>query len=155
MSFEPITINTQDEYDNFVKDRIDRAKKSVEAKYKDFEDYKSKAEKYDADIKKKDDKIAAGASRISELETKVRNYETASVKARIADEVGLPAGMADRLRGETEEDLKKDAESLAAVMKKNGGVAPMANLDDDKPDDDTERTSYRKIIKNLRKNGGN
>lgn len=140
MSFEAITFNTEDEFKNYMKEHnlmtqeevnklvgSEKAKAKSKAeteaaeKYKDFDAFKEKAEKYDADIGSKDGKI-------KELEDKVKKYESDSVKTRIAKAAGLPEGMADRLRGETEEELKADAEGLAKFITKKD-VAPLADND--------------------------
>ena len=42
----PVTINSQDEFDGFVKDRIAR----VEAKFSDYDELKTKAEQSEAAI---------------------------------------------------------------------------------------------------------
>lgn len=44
---------------------------------------------------------------------------------RIAQEKGLPASMASRLTGETEEDIMKDAESLVQIFKTARGADPV------------------------------
>jgi chromosome segregation ATPase len=152
MAFEP--INTQEELDNIVKDRIERAKKSVEEKYKDFDAFKEKAEKYDTDIAAKDDEISKSKKSIQDLEAKVRKYENDSAKTKIATEVGLPISMADRLRGDTEEELKKDAESLKASLKSSYGAAPLADPEPSGGDGDDENESYKKMLKGIRKRHG-
>ena len=52
--FTPITLNTQQEVDQFMATRLERAKRTgaeEEAKkYAGFDGFKAKAEKYDADI---------------------------------------------------------------------------------------------------------
>ena len=103
--FTPITLNTQEEVNHFMADRLERAKRTgaeEEAKkFAGFDDFKAKAEKYDSDVEALNKTIAGlrgekekGEARISELETKVREYETSSVKMRIAREAGLPAELA-------------------------------------------------------------
>ena len=53
---------------------------------------------------------------IKELQEKVQKYESDSVKTRIAQEFGLDASLANRLTGETEEDIRKDAEALKSIV---------------------------------------
>ena len=52
--FTPITLNTQEEVNHFMADRLERAKRTgaeEEAKkFAGFDDFKAKAEKYDSDV---------------------------------------------------------------------------------------------------------
>ncbi len=126
--FQPITISSQEELNKMFSDRAESARRAeqarMEEKYAGFDEFKTKAQKYDADIGKLNEKISAldgekqtSATRISELEAKIRDYETASVKTRIARETGLPFELADRLAGDTEEAMREDAEKLRGLMK--------------------------------------
>ena len=56
---------------------------------------------------------------------KVKGYETAAMKRRIAQEKGIPAEFADRLTGETEKDLKADADAMAGMLRSVKGPAPI------------------------------
>ena len=62
------------------------------------------------------EKYAGYDKNLAELQAKVKGYETDSVKTRIALEAGLPYTMASRLCGESEEDIRADARSLASLM---------------------------------------
>lgn len=127
-NFTPITLNTQEDVDHFMADRLLRARRAgadEKAKeFADYDDFKAKAEKYDTDIAALKETITGlegeknnSAAKISELETKIREYETASVKTRIARETGIPAELAERLTGDTEQALREDAEKLRGLMK--------------------------------------
>jgi len=134
--FTPITINTQEEMNRMFGERAEAARRAererLEKQYSGFEDFKAKAEKYDADIAALNEKIsglegekASSATKISELEGRIREYETSSVKMRIAREAGLPAELADRLSGADEAAMRADAETLAKLIKAQAGPAPM------------------------------
>ena len=108
-------IETQEQLNAVIGERLERAekkhseetaglRKEIEALTKGRETDAAKI----ADLEKKN----------AEAEDKVKKYETAAVKARIAKEYGIPDSLADRLRGATEEELKKDAESLKGVFPK-------------------------------------
>jgi hypothetical protein len=62
---------------------------------------------------------------ITDLTAKNKAYETASVKARIAHEKGLPYELAERLSGETEEDIAADAEKLSQFVSAGRAPAPL------------------------------
>ena len=70
-------------------------------------------------------------AQITELQGQVSNYETASLRTRIALQNGLPYDLADRLQGADEEELKADAERLAGFMRP---VTPQAPLKDIEPE---------------------
>jgi hypothetical protein len=56
------------------------------------------------------------AAKIKEYETKLAQFERASLIRKIADEAGLPAQLAERLQGSTEEELKADAVKLLELV---------------------------------------
>lgn len=120
MSEEFKAIETQEAFDAAIKARLERNTRSVtEEVTKKFEGYISPD-----DAKKSTDRITAlekeladGKATIADLTAKNSAYEISSVKMKIAREAGLPAELAERLNGSTEEELKKDAEALAALVK--------------------------------------
>ena len=112
--FKP--IETQEALDAIIKDRIERAKKSAaDETAKKYEGYLSPD-----DVKKHTDQIAALTEKLKESDTKIADltaknsaYEIASVKTKVAHEVGLPYELAERLSGTTEEEIRKDADALS------------------------------------------
>ena len=162
MAFEAITFNTEEELRNYIKTQnlmtqdevnklvgAEKAKAKTKAeteaaeKYKDFESFKTKAEKYDSDLGLKDTKI-------KELEDKVKKYESDSVKTKIARAAGLPDEMADRLRGTTEEEMKADAESLAKLVAKKD-VAPLGDPEPNRGDGDDGKDKMTAGLKKMLK----
>lgn len=101
--FKPIT--SQDELDRIIKKRLDRERKKIETipEQKPNDDHSSELL----------EQISALKNQLSESQKKVAKYETDSVKNRIAAEYGIPAKFASRLAGETEEEIKADAEIFA------------------------------------------
>lgn len=59
------------------------------------------------------------------LQSKVKGYETTALKQRIAQEKGIPAKFAARLSGETEADIKADADAMASMLREVKGPAPL------------------------------
>lgn len=140
MSFT--TIETQEQLDNIIKERLDRAERKMQEKYAGYispDDLANKTKELnnkiaelgkslnDANeaINKANEKAKADADAIAGLQTQVKGYETASVKSRIAHEVGIPFELANKLSGETEEDIRKDAESLKPFV--STVTAPLRN----------------------------
>lgn len=119
--FKPIT--TQAEFDAAIGERLKRERETLAKKYGDYDDLKTKVGDYEKQIaqmskaaKESAEKYAGYDKNLAELQAKVKGYETDSVKTRIALEAGLPYTMASRLCGESEEDIRADARSLASLM---------------------------------------
>lgn len=126
-------INTQEEFDKAISARLKRERETVTSQLQtQLSEYQQKTAQYEESIKEMQGKLAVAdgqASKITELEAKIKGYETASVKTRIAREVGLPAELADRISGEDENAMRTDAESLKKLM----GVrmhAPLKSTED-------------------------
>ena len=113
--FKP--IETQEALNAIIKDRIDRAKKSVHEQFAGFEEYKAKAEKYDSEIAKLNETLSGKETELKELRKKVSEYETDSVKKGIANEFGLKPGMEKFLTGSDEKAWRSAAEELSAYTK--------------------------------------
>lgn len=107
-------INTQEEFDAAIRDRINRERQ----KYADYDTLKEQV----GTLTTERDTFK---QQVDERDAKIRKYETDSVKTRIAAEKGLPASMASRLTGETEEEITQDADSLAQIFRTAKGPAPM------------------------------
>lgn len=63
---------------------------------------------------------------IPALESRAREAEALVTRYKVALDAGLPANLADRLRGDDEETLKADAQALKAML---GTHAPVLDLD--------------------------
>ena len=148
--FKPIT--TQEEFDAAIKARLSREKE----KYADYDQLKSLVE----DLKKEnvDLKSTIEANRqskadadkqLEEMQNQISNYETASLRTRVALQHGLPYDLADRLQGTDEESFKADAERLAGFMKPVSKVAPVKSTEPIVPKEDAKRTMYRNLVHNL------
>ena len=159
--FTPITINSQEELNRMFGERAEAARRGererLEKQYAGFDDFKAKAEKYDADVKALNEKITGlegekttSAAKISELEGKVREYETNSVKMRIARECGLPQELADRLSGEDEKAMRTDAEALAKLIK-GQNVAPIYKPNGEGGNDGKD-AALRSLLHKVREN---
>lgn len=130
-------ITTQEQLDEILKDRLAREAKKYEGYLspKEVEDLKEEhgreIDELNNAAKADKEKVTKYEKDIAERDAKIKGYETDSVKTRIALEVGLPYGMASRLSGETEEDIKKDAKDLFEMIGNGNVSAPLA--DPEKP----------------------
>lgn len=135
------TIETQEELDAIIGERLKRKEESVRAEVaKEYaniiasrDELKTRCEtqveelsKLNEALKESAEKSARYEEENGKLSASVRKYETDSVKTRIAYEEGLPFELAYRLSGETEEDIRKDAKVIASYVNRKK-VAPLAN----------------------------
>ncbi len=155
MSEEFKIIETQEQLDAILKDRLARQKESIEKQYADYEELKKKIGDLESANQKLGQSATESASKLTEYEKqiaerdlKIKSYEANSVKNRIALEVGLPFEMASRLKGETEEEIRKDAESLFKVIGASKPVAPLANPE---VPTDGENQAYQNMLAKLKK----
>ncbi|MBR1750840.1 MAG: DUF4355 domain-containing protein [Ruminococcus sp.] len=129
-------IETQEELDNIIRDRLARNTKTVTAEVtRQYEGFISPDEQ--AKLTKKIEELTASLSEkdtsIADLTAKNAAYETAAVKARIAREYGLPAELADRLSGTNEQEFKADAEALAKFVNTAKELPPAPDFNGEKP----------------------
>lgn len=119
--FTPIT--TQEAFEMAVEARVKAAREEAVKPYADYAELKKKADGYEKTL-------AANTKTINELNAKVHGYEVAGMRSRIARDAGLPDELAGRLSGETEEDVRADAEALAKLWKANTTHAsPLASTE--------------------------
>ena len=136
--FTPIT--TQEQFDAAIGERIRRERETISKRYGDYNEMKAKIAAYErqiADLTAAEEtsakKYAGYENTLKELEEKVRGYETASVKTRIAHETGIPFELASRLNGDTEDTIRADAEALVKVLGQQKTVNHAAPLRSTEP----------------------
>lgn len=158
--FTPITINSQEELNKMFGDRAEAARRAererLEKQYAGFDDFKAKAEKYDTDIAALNKKVSGleseksvNVNKITELEGKVKAYETSSAKMRIAKETGLPMELAERISGEDEAAMRKDAEALGKLIKSQN-IAPMYKPNGEGAGGDKTALAWAKVAQELK-----
>ena len=125
---------TQKRYEGWVSPE-DHAKAIAEAN-KSFDDYK-KAHEGDEQT-------------IADLTAKNKAYETASLKSRIAHEVGLSYEWISRIGGDDEKSIRADAESLKKLVG-NGQtvVLPTKNTE---ANENTKDSTYKQVLNSIQKN---
>lgn len=114
MAFTP--INTQEELDQIIQQRLDRERRNIESRFSDYDSLKNQV----TDLTQKNTdaktKLADAEKQISDLQNKVKGHELEELKTKIAQETGIPFALRGRLQGSTEEEIRKDAEVLAGVI---------------------------------------
>ena len=155
MEFKAIT--TQEELDNVIKDRLARQKEAIESQYQDYEEIKKRKEELETEvgvlnetIKATNNKYANYDTELSELNAKIKDYEMSSAKTKVALQYGIPYDLADRLVGEDEESLTKDAEKLASLVKQKEPIAPLKNVE---PQVGEKNGAYKSLLEGLNLEG--
>ena len=83
---------------------------------------------------------------LTEKDNLIKEYELKNVKYRIAVETGIPLALADRLSGKSEEEIQKDAESLASFINQKSKL-PLKTTETKLTD--PKEQAYAKILENL------
>lgn len=114
---------TQADVDRIVKQRLERAEsKAQEVAQKAAADAEAKALAEQGKFKELYEKLQADNAAATQ---RIKDMEMTSLRRDVASKLGLPAGLADRLRGDTAEALEADAKALLEAMPK--AAAPNIN----------------------------
>lgn len=125
---------SQADVDRMIADRLAREQK----KYADYSELKKAKEELDqlkqgqlSELEKANAAREKAEAKVKEFEAKVKLMELNALKSRLATEAGIPAELADRIRGEDETSIKADIEELKKIFPQRVAVggrgAPTAN----------------------------
>lgn len=109
-------IESQEELDKIVQERLARQKESLEKKFGDYDKVKAENTTLHQSLEDSKTKAADFEKNIGELNSKVAGFETANLRTKIALEHGLPYDLAGRLVGDDEESISADAERLSSLI---------------------------------------
>lgn len=140
-------IETQEQFEEMVKDRLDRAKrtaaedaeKQFNEKFKGYmapKDVEALKAEYESKIKTLEDAASTTQETLKAKDDEIakgEKYRTDLEKTRIAISAGLDMKYADRLQGENAEEWQKDAEALAKDFKMARQAAQAAPIGSNEP----------------------
>lgn len=151
-------IETQDQLDAVIGERIKRERETQEKRYNGWispEDFATKTKEYEAklgelnkSITTANEKLAGYDKQIAERDARIKTYETDSVKTRIAHETGLSYDAIKFLQGDNEESIRQSAQALRSLCG-NVQAAPLADTDHVA---DTQAAAYKKLAAGLSHN---
>ncbi len=128
-------IQTQEEFDKAIKGRLAQKDRELEERYKDYlspdkvaemkKGYEEKLGEVSKLAKESEARASEAIKAMSELTQRAETAEKAILKTKIANDHKLPMELADRLVGETEEELSKDAENLAKIVSTGTATPPL------------------------------
>ena len=146
-------IETQEQFDAAIGERLKRERETVRKEFEGFLSPDDAAKKYAGYLSPEDEKKKyqgyISPEEAAKMNAKIKGYESSSVKTRIAHETGLPYEMAARLSGETEEDIRKDAEGLVKLMGSRQETQPFGNAEFDGKANDT-REAMKGLLNDLK-----
>ena len=156
MSFEPIT--TEEAFKAAIDPLLKQERETLEKKFADYETIKGTATesaKKAATLEKALEEINkkyAGIDKTVETLTGENNgYKSQLLKLRVASEVGVPYTLAERLKGDSEEDVRKDAEAILKLVNKSNPTAPLK--DNEPPAGDNKKVALTGLLHNLTNKG--
>lgn len=156
-------ITTQEQLDSVIQERVDKVVASKAARdakkyeaYTSPDDLKALTEKYDKQIGDLNSALSAANEKaakydadIAERDAKIKGYETAAVRTKVGHEAGLPYELHSRLVGETEDEIRKDAESLAKIMKAQA-APPLAAPEKPVTKRDEQKAAYKSMLDEMK-----
>lgn len=124
-------IETQEELDRIIGERLKRERKQVED---EFSEKISALEKENACIKSENtevksnlEKAAEKDTEIEKLQGQIKEYEKSEMQRKIALAHNIPYNLAERIHGDTEDEMTEDAKALAKYFEKDDPVPPLKN----------------------------
>lgn len=115
MTFKP--IETQEEFDAAVKDRIERAKRSAVEKYSDYDDIKAKLKEFveaDAAGKSELEKLSGELKKMrEEKEAEEKDKAKSALRKKVAGELKVPESM---VHGDDEDAMRESAQAALVEL---------------------------------------
>lgn len=150
-------ITTQEEFEMRLKERLEQKERNVLKKFEGYtspedletikSDYQSKIDTLNQSISDKDSQYS---SEIEGYIQKIADYETDSVKTRVAIDMGIPLKLKGRLKGTTEDEIRADAELLSGLY---SPAPPLASSEHTMTAEDEKKlkleNGYKEMAKKL------
>lgn len=153
-------IETQEEFDARISERLKRATETASKKYEGWmspEELESVKSDYEQKIKTLEESVASAEQKLADKDTEIAEsakYKTDLEKTRIALNAGLKIEYADRLRGETAEEWKADAEALAKDFASSHITAPIGSNEPEITKEVSTRDKFAEWAKSINEQGG-
>ena len=148
-------IETQEEFDARISERLKRAAETTAKKYEGWtspEDLETVKSDYESKIKTLEDSVASAEQKLKDKDIEIAEsakYKTDLEKTRIALEAGLKIEYADRLRGENTEEWKADAEALAKDFASSHVTAPLGSNEPELTNESQEKAAWKSMLADL------
>ncbi len=142
-------IETQEELDKIIAERLKRERSKVEDEYKEkintYETQIQELKSENAEAKANLEKASEKDTEIEKLQGQIKGYEKSEMQRKIALENKIPYNLAGRIQGETKEEMIADAKSLSKYFEKKEVVPPLKNPEIDKG----QSGAYKELLQGL------
>lgn len=126
-------VETQEEFDKRISERLKREKEKFEASTSDL---RAEIDALKLQLGEKDKALEKGQSdlqglqkAIEEKDGKISQHEMAKLKTTIALQNGIPYDLAERLNGKDEAEILADAQRFAGYIAKPEPIAPLKSTE--------------------------
>lgn len=148
-------IESQEELDRILKDRLDRAEKKAKEEMQGLIDsLKSEnacLKEENTNYQKQLEGVKEKDVTISTLEGEIESYKKAELRRKVAIKNDIPYTLADRIIGDDEESMAEDAKRLAEFVGKKDYVPPLRNYED--KNQDNMDGALKDLLNNLNTEG--
>lgn len=151
------TIETQEQFDAIIKDRLSRAEKNVRDEFKGWtspEHLKEIETKYAEEIKslkeahsKEMEKYSGYDEKFEEQKKQIHSLEVTNLKNRIVSEKNLPLSAIEFLSGESEEEISESADRLSKLSQMSHFSGFTRNTEE--PATDSRDEALREVARGL------
>lgn len=148
-SYEEVNVvksfETQEDLDKFMKERVERAETKVKEQFADYDTIKTSLD--DANKKLGDFETTKKSleEQIAEKSKAVDAEKLNTVRVEVRNEFGLKKDLDKFLVGDTEEDIRSNAE----ILKKNGGAGGVTFNKDDKSGEGAKESASKELANGL------
>lgn len=118
----------------------------------DYEDLKTTNQSLQTQLQQLQDTLdekETALNGVEDIKQELEKYKLKNLKTSIAVEAGIPLELAGRLSGETEDELKADAETLAGFVNKKQPLP----LKPTEPTVDDKDAGLKQMLKNMKSQG--
>lgn len=153
------TIETQEEFNERIKDRLDRERSTISRQFEDQikkaeadrDAYKNQVEGFQTSAKENAEKITDLETKLEEANKKAAGLELENLRTQVAIEKGLPMTLKGRLNGATKEELEADADSLKNIFRtaNNRDIPGFTQTEGRQVDE--KKAEMKKMVSKLRK----
>lgn len=150
-------ITTQEEFDERIKERIDRAEKKVREEFKGWlspdevkkmaDQNAEKIEAINSAHSKELEKYAGYDEKFTTQANRIKELETNALKTKVANERHLPLDAVEFLQGDSEEAITASADKLAKLS------APQFSGITRNTETNTDNSVWRSLVRDLSQNG--
>lgn len=151
-------IETQEQLDEVIKNRLDRQEKQLTKQYEkytspeDLESLKQSHKKELQDLNEAHSKELAKFKDVEEQlkakDAEIHKYAVGAVKNSVAHELDLPFEAIEFLQGEDEKEIRESAEKLKSMTGKSHFVAP--TKDRESAHEDNLTAAYKRALEELK-----